>query len=36
MAQVIIGMQTLLWVPDYSCYADQATLPVALLMLLLC
>ena len=36
MAQVIIGMQTLLWVPNYSCYSDQATLPVALLVYLVC
>jgi len=36
MAQVIIGMQTLLWVPNYSCYSDQATLPVTLLVFLVC
>ena len=36
IAQVIIGIQTLLWVPAYSCYSDQATLPVALLTFLLC
>lgn len=36
MAQVIIGMQTLLWVPNYSCYADQATLPLSILMFLIC
>ena len=29
-------MQTLLWVPNYSCYSDQATLPVTIMMILLC
>ena len=29
-------MQTLLWVPNYSCYSDQATLPVGLLTYLIC
>ena len=36
MAQVIVGMQTLLWVPNYSCYSDQATPPVTIMMLLIC
>ena len=36
MAQVVIGMQTLLYVPNYSCYSDQATLPIVLGVFLTC
>ena len=36
MAQVTLGMQTLLWVPTYNCFADQATIPLSLMILLLC
>ena len=36
IAQVILGMQTLLWVKDYSCFADQAVLPLSALCVVVC
>jgi len=36
MAQVTLGMQTLLWVPTYNVFSDLATIPISIIMLVLC
>ena len=36
MCQIIIGMQTLLWVENYNCFSDQATIPLSAIILLVC
>jgi hypothetical protein len=36
MAQVTLGMQTLLWVPTYNVFSDLATIPISIIMLILC
>ena len=36
MSQVIIGMQTLLYVENYNCFSDMATIPVSMVILLFC
>jgi hypothetical protein len=36
LAQVLLGIQTLLWVPTYNCFADQAVIPLALVIYVFC
>ena len=36
MAQVTLGIQTLLWVPSYNVFSELATIPISLIIFALC
>ena len=36
LCKVMIGMQSLLWVENYNCFGDQATLPISAVTIVFC